>query len=147
MNPWKIIGWIVLGFIVLVVGFCGLGIFGAAMRDTGSARTSNRSAPEREPSGLAYAVHVVNLECSGRNVDRAQVTIENRGDEIPFAKVFIEFLNKDGSIAAAEDSYFRPSTVPRGARASATAYSRGSNAHTCRVARIQDGSGNRVTLL
>lgn len=147
MNPWKIIGWIVLGFIVLVVGFCGLGIFGAVMSDldkeTGSAQPSVNT-PSPSP---AYTVHVVNLDCSSRSIDRAQVTIENRGGEIPFAKVFIEFLNKDGSIAAAEDSYFSPSTIPPSARASASVYSRGTRAHSCRVIRIQDGDGNPVDLI
>ena len=147
MNPWKIIGWIVLGFIVLVVGFCGLGIFGAAMRDVNTSSGTTRASEPRKPSGLAYAAHVVDLNCSGRTIDRAQVTIENRGDEIPFAKVFVEFLNKDGSIAAAEDSYFSPSTVPRGSRASATVYSNGARAESCRVTGIQDGDGNRVTLM
>jgi hypothetical protein len=147
MNPWKIIGWIVLGCMVLVGGCCGLGIFGAAVRDVDQPET--RSAPDSKPkpSGLAYAVHVVKLECSSRGIDRAQVTIENRGDEIPFAKVFVEFVNRDGSIAAAEDSFFSPSTIPRGARASATAYSRDTRAKSCRVTGIQDGDGNRVTLM
>ena len=147
MNPWKIIGWIVLGFIVLVVGFCGLGIFGAAMRDVNERSSRPKVEAKPAPSGLAYAVRVVKVDCSGRSIDQARVTIENRGDEIPFAKVFVEFINKDGSIAAAEDSFFSPSTIPRGARASATAYSRGTHAERCRVTGIQDGEGNSVTLM
>lgn len=111
---------------------------------------TEKAAPARvapAAAAPAYAVNLVNLDCGSRGVDRAKVTIENRGVEIPFAKVFVEFVNKDGSVAVAEDGFFSPSTIPAGARASATVYARRSQAESCRIGAVVDGDGNRVPLI
>lgn len=141
MNPWKIIGWIVLGFLVLALLFCGLGIVGSAWR-TGQAKLDGYT-PAATP---AHTVSVVSLDCSGSPIDSAKVTVINNGPELRFAKVYIEFVNSGGSIAAAEDSFLRPTTIPPGSRASATVYSRGTRAGQCRVAEIQDRNGNRIAI-
>jgi hypothetical protein len=138
MNPWKIIGWIVLGFIVLVLLFCGLGIFGSAWK-RGQAKLDDGSTAEP-----AHNVSVVSLDCSGSPIDSAKVTIINNGPELRFAKVYVEFVDGGGRVAAAEDSFLRPTTIPTGSRASATVYSRATRAGKCRVAEIQDRDGNRI---
>lgn len=94
----------------------------------------------------SYLVDVIDLACGGVGIDGAKVTIENQGQEIPFAKAFVDFLAADGTVVGAADAYFSPSTIPENARASARLYSRGTRAETCRLSRIQDGNGRRVDL-
>lgn len=144
MNPWKIIGWIVLAFLVVSFGLCGLGMFGAARNQEGATAEKRPTLGRSTPT---YSVHVEKVECVSRGRDKAEVTITNNGPAIPYAKAYFEFVKKDGTVAAASDSYFSPTTVPSGARASADSYSSGSGSHQCRLVRIQDGDGNPVTLL
>lgn len=87
------------------------------------------------------------MECDNQYRGKADITIRNTGSTaIPFAKVFVEFTNKDGSVASAQDSYFSPSTIPPGASASATVYSNGPSAQSCGPTRMQDGDGNPVVM-
>lgn len=148
MNPWKIIGWIVLGGILLMLAFCGLVIVVASSTgDTArtAAGTSSISPPAAAP---AYSVRVESFECEkGGGRTRADMTITNTGQiAIPYAKAYFEF-SKAGQVTSANDSYFRPTTIPPGARASATVYSgSGSDADTCTPKAIQDRDGYPVTI-
>jgi len=94
----------------------------------------------------SYAVHLVNLACGGIGIDGAQITVENRGPEIPFARAFVDFIAADGTIVGAADAYFSPTTIPERSRASAKLYSRGTRAESCRLSRVQDGKGHPVDL-
>jgi hypothetical protein len=148
MNPWKIIGWIVLGGLVLVIGSCGLlllGMAGQAERSVGDGPQTSRAEKRAPPP---YSVRVSSVECEGvGSRAKAEVTVDNNGTEIPFAKVFVEFLDKGGTVVSASDSYFSPHTIPQAARASASVYSGSGDTNQCRVVRIQDGDGNPVKIL
>jgi hypothetical protein len=143
MNPWKIIGWIVLVCLVLMLGFCGLVLYGI-----GSSTNSDSIQSSTSPSRAAptYSVKIVSVECRdnhGRN--RADITVTNTGStSIPYTKVFVQFQDRSGAVLSAQDSYLRPHDIPPGATASATVYSSGGGASTCGVVAIQDGDGNAV---
>lgn len=144
MNPWKIIGWIVLAFMGLVLYACVKVAANLAPVDGGSAVNTPTRVAAAAPS---YTVKVVSVECDASGRDRADITVQNTGTAtIPYAKAFAEFTSKSGGVDSAQDSYFRPHDIPPGARASATVYSNGSGSHKCGLVRIQDGDGNQVTL-
>jgi hypothetical protein len=134
MNMGKLAGFAIL------VGLVALFF----LRNT--AREKQQFATMAPSAAVAYSVRVVDLKCEGAGVDSARVTVENMGAEIPYAKAYVDFIAENGVIVASKDSYFSPSTIPSGARASARLYSRGPNAASCKLARIQDGNGNAVNL-
>ena len=145
MNPWKIIGWIVLAFMLYAMYSCGTAINDAERRrDAGGADTSAATAL----AAPAYVVEVISVECDdnhGRN--RADITVLNTGrDAIPYAKVFFQFTDAAGKVLWAEDSYFSPTDIPPGAMASATLYADGGGSANCGPTAMQDGDGNRVIM-
>jgi hypothetical protein len=149
-NPWKIIGWIVLGLLLLSLIFCGgmcALVVGPSVQQGIERGQSKLDTPAALESRSPYSVRVVSVTCESRHANSAEVAIDNNGAEIPYAKAYVEFLDSNGKVIAAEDSYFRPSTIPRGSRASAHIYSRSTGAESCRLERIQDGDGNPVPLL
>jgi|SRR5690606_6919843 hypothetical protein len=143
MNPWKIIGWIVLVCLILMLGFCGLVLYGVGSSTNSPSSQSSASTAAPAPT---YSVRVVSVECQdnyGRN--RADVTVTNTGSStIPYTKVFVQFKDSSGSILSAQDGYLRPHDIPPGSTASATVYSSGGGASTCEVVALQDGDGNAV---
>jgi hypothetical protein len=98
----------------------------------------------------AYSVHVVSVECSpnyGRN--EADITVINTGaSAIPYAQAFVSFTDAAGQVVSSQRTYFRPSTIPPGATATARAYaSEGApQAATCGPSAIQDRDGNPVAI-
>ena len=147
MNPWKIIGWIVLLLIVLMLAFCVSVLY--RIGDTQDSPTQAfSSSSSATPASPAHSVTVVSVECQdnyGRN--RADITVTNTGSTvIPYAKVFVQFKDSTGKVLSAQDSYLRPHDVPPGATASATVYSSGGGSESCGVTAIQDGDGNAVAL-
>lgn len=148
MNPWKIIGWIVLGGMVLMLTLCGLVVVGVSSSGDGPRSTSSSGSSPPAATAPAYAARVDSFECEERaGRTRADMTITNTGAiAIPYAKAFVEF-SKGGQVTSADDTYFSPSTIPPGARASATFYSgRGSDADTCSPKAVQDGDGYPVLI-
>ena len=141
MNPWKIIGWIVLAFIALLLYSC-FRVMGG-MADTESPKPAQATSQEPAPD---YRLTVVSSTCRndyGR--DRAEITVRNTGQvAIPFAKVFVEFRDKANKTIAARDTYFSPTTIPAGSTASATAYSGGGGADSCGPTSMQDGDGRPI---
>lgn len=99
-------------------------------------------APARQ-----LAAKVISIDCNGRNgMTVMKVTVQNTGDTaIPYAKVFADFSSSAG-IVASEDSYFSPTEIPPGARASADLYVRRSDVTNCQVRAMQDGDGTAVAL-
>jgi hypothetical protein len=145
MNPWKIIGWIILACLILMLGFCGLVLYGVGSSTKSPPSQGSASSVAPAPD---YSVRVVSVECQnnyGRN--RANVTVTNTGSStIPYTKVFVQFKDGSGAVLSAQDGYLRPHDIPPGATASATVYSSGGGASTCDVAAIQDGDGNAVQM-
>lgn len=145
MNPWKIIGWIFLAFLLYWMYSCGTAINEAEKRRDASGGQSITPAASTAP---AYVVEVISVECDdnhGRN--RADITVLNTGrDAIPYAKVFFQFTDASGKVLWAEDSYFSPTDIPPGAMASATLYADGGGSANCGPTAMQDGDGNRVVM-
>jgi hypothetical protein len=150
MNPWKIIGWIVLVVVVLTLGFCSYVayLFGEATEGTSLSSPTEAIESPSQRVAPSYSLKVVSTECAdnyGKN--RADVTVKNTGtNTIPYAKAFVEFQDKSGKLLSAQDSYFSPTAIPPGATASTTVYSSGGGAKTCGLSSVQDGDGNAVTL-
>lgn len=138
MNPWKIIGWIVLVGMLLSLTFCGLVCVRVAADMDGPK--ANGASPNSSAASPDYRVEVLSLSCEERgNMTKVGVTVRNSGGlEIPFAKAFFRVGTQS------EDSYFSPSTVPAGSLASADSYVRSPG--DCRLLMIQDGKGNQVRL-
>lgn len=132
MKPANVLAAVVLVVLVLF-GFR----FWGSQKSRPSVSDSARAAP-------APSLAVVSVECSGRPIDSAKVTIANNGPEMEYAKAFVEFLNADGTVAAEGDGFLRPTTITTGARASATIYSRGTSTGRCRLAQVQDRDGKPI---
>ena len=145
MNPWKIIGWIVLALLLLMIYSCVKVAANIGGSDTSAVPSSTSNA---QPT---YSVTVVSTECRedyGKN--EADITVRNTGPTtIPFAKAFVEFrdgADGAGNVLSAQDSYFSPHDIPPGATASASVYSSGGGAKSCGMTAMQDGSGNAVSV-
>lgn len=134
MNPWKIIGWIVLGFMVLLMYSCY-----QVMRPRTQAEivSQQRAAEAARP---VYEFTVQSFTCESRgSYTTPRITGRNTGNTtIPYAKIFVTVGE------AAEDTYFSPTDIPPGSIASADPMVR---AHgRCSISGMQDGYGNPVTL-
>lgn len=65
MNPWKIIGWIVLGMMVLMLGFCGLvGYQIASVDRDASMPASSRPAAAAAPRCSVSQIEIVSTDGS-----------------------------------------------------------------------------------
>lgn len=152
MNPWKIIGWIVLAGIILMLGLCSLAAYQVGKRqlaENAQSQESGAVAPQ-QPVGPKHSVEVVNVSCE-QNYSRpkASITVRNTGETaIEYAKVYVKFTRKDGSVASAEDSYLRPSTIPPGSLASANTFSAegADGIVNCGLEAVQDRDGNPVAI-
>ena len=145
MNPWKIIGWIVLAGIALMLTFCAAVLYRVGDAQNSSAQATPAASSPEAPS---HSVKVVSVECQdnyGRN--RADVTVTNIGiTTIPYAKVFVQFKDDAGNVLSAQDGYLNPHDISPGATASATVYSSGGGSKSCSVVAVQDKDGNAVAL-
>lgn len=144
MNPWKLIGWIVLALVLLLLSYCAVFIYSVGKsQDADPVKQAQRAMPE-------YRVKIISVTCEdnyGRN--KATITVQNTGNmAIPDAKVFMNFQDGNGSVLSTDDSYFRPSSIPPGSLSSAKTYAaEGSpQADKCAPAAIQDGAGNPVSI-
>lgn len=139
MNPWKIIGWIVLALMLLSLTFCGLVCVRVA---------SNTSAPQTgtpgpgNPAGIAR-LYKRSISCDPHyGLPRADVVFENDGGvDLEFAKAYVSFGGK------IREGYIRPTTLPRGSLGTVTIYGVEGGSADCRLERVQDRSGNRIQVL
>lgn len=135
MNPWKIIGWLVLAAIVWAVAKP----FWAGYTGYNSRRDMAESRHMAPPS---VTFRVDGIECRNeRGWFKGKVTVQNMGPgEVSFAKLFLE--SGDYRI----DTYFQPPTIPEGAMASASWMERGETTQNCSIQAIQDNFGKRIVL-
>lgn len=164
-NPWMIIGWIFLAIIILPLAMCTgalvLGVGGKSYSDyrekakqtAASPATTSSAAPatSTQPSPT-YQVHSEGVDCApvgSGSMGVARVTVTNTGNTaIPFAKAFFKLEAKDGTVLDRRDSYFSPSTIPPGSKASADVYFRNPpRGSACAIDSIQDGKGMPVTVI
>lgn len=142
MNPWKILGWVILVFFFVALAFCGLVCVRVA---SDMPPSSSHPAPSAAPSASSRNVPVYHVDIQSFTCEEkygrveAAVTVRNSGgNEIPFAKAFF----KVGT--SSFDGYFSPSSIPPGALASVSRSTRDTG--DCSLAGIQDGGGNSVTI-
>lgn len=144
MNPWKIIGWIVLGFLVLVMFSCYRAFAPRSAEQEARHQAAKVAALQRaeaqRPPPPVYEFTITGVKCeprgsyvlmgvSGRNTGRLT---------IPYAK----FYASVGGIP--DDTYFRPTDIPPGSLASAEVMVRSQG--ECKFVGIQDGDGIPVKI-
>lgn len=134
MNPWKIIGWIVLAFIGLMMYSC---IRVASNMDSG---TTGSSAASPAASRLDHRVELMSFVCEKRyERTRAELTIRNEGSTtMEFSKAIVNF---DGAMV---DGYFSPHTLAPGVIATNTIYSPGGGG--CQLIAVQDRDGVQAAI-
>lgn len=144
-SPWTVIGWIVLAFFALFIYSCTK----MAMNMADAASGSTSASPLTGAAAKLYAVKVIDSGCqdsASGAYTQIRATVENTGTEtIPFAKAFFEAYAKDGRLIEAKDTYFSPTNIPPGARASADVMLSGA-VHTCSFARMQGSGGAPVSI-
>lgn len=134
MNPWKIIGWIVLGFLVLLMYGC----YQAFRPRTADEIISQQRAAEAARPKYEFTMDSFSCETLG-SYTRPKVTGRNTGTTtIPFAKLYVTVGGVAGEI------YFDPHTIPPGSIASAEPMVRAEG--RCSITGMQDGRGNPVVL-
>lgn len=147
-SPWTIIGWIVLAMLALFLYTCTRAAMNLAEATSGTSSYTSPSGGAQ--AAKSYSVKIIDSGCSESASGRYTViraTVENTGTEtIPFAKAFFEAYDKSGAIIEAKDSYFSPSDIPPGARASADVMLEGDIAR-CGLVRMQGSGGASVTML
>ena len=146
-NPWKIIGWIVLGFFLLWMWSCMKTV---AEMDTSGGLTSSGTASAGstlDPPPTKDQAKVTDADEGGR-YSNAVLTLSNTATTaIPFAQAFFEFTDDGGKVVATGDSFFSPSTIPPGSTASTSVYaSPNVDFARCRPSAVQDRRGNPATL-
>lgn len=148
MNPWKIVGWIVLVILILFLATCGLFLYGVGKAGADRQVNGGASGPTASAAPAPrHTLQVVSINCSGDGRDRADITVRNVGTTtLSFAKAYVEFKDEAGKVIAANDSYFSPHDIPPGSIASADVYSSGSGAHKCGLTAVQDRDGAPATL-
>lgn len=136
-SPWTIIGWVIVGFICLLMYGCY-----QAFKPKVDANGEVQAASVSDPAPAALSAHIVSTDCAERQGrTRATVIVENTGPEIRHGQMFITYVGDHS-----ETAYGDPSTIPPGARSSFS-FVRSNGATTgCQVDRLQDGSGNQVSL-
>lgn len=120
------------------IGRCSPGTTDGA---TSAAPTSAAVEP-----ATAGSVRIISESCAAsREGTRYEVTVQNDGAAtIAFAKLFVDFL--DGASVISADTYFSPSDIPPGARASADVYRPTGSGARCRLATVQASGGAAVAL-
>lgn len=146
MNPWKVVGWIVVAVLVLLLATCSLFLYGVGKATTKKNGVAVAAVGEH-PKPKTHQLQVISIECASHGLDRADITVRNTGETtISFAKAFVQFKDKSGSVIGAHDSYFSPNEIPPGAVASADVYSNGTGAYTCGLIAVQDSNGIAAAL-
>ena len=145
-NPWKIIGWIVLGFFLLWMYSCMKTVSNMDVGAPSSASATSGSGADL--AGPSYELAIVSVACEGGRYSKADITVRNTGTSaIPFAQAFFEFTDDAGKVVATGDSFFSPSTIPPGSTASTSVYaSPNVDFARCRPSAVQDRRGNPATL-
>lgn len=153
INPWRVIGWIVLGFVVLILGSCivMIGAVGSAMNQADNATQAQEHAnpidaltsSTGEPAAVqeTYKLRVIGFTCSenyGRT--KAEISFQNIGAyKIHFAKVLMKFGD-----SATNSSYLQPVELQSGATADTTIYAPEGTSGDCEIVSVQDNDGNPV---
>ena len=139
MNPWKIIGWIVLGFLVLVMFSCYRAFAPRSPEDQARFDAATAAADARvRAAAPRYEFTITGVKCEERGSYTVMgISGRNSGSAtIPEAKFFATV----GGIP--EDRYFSPMDIPPGALASADVMIRARG--ECKFVGIQAGGGAAV---
>lgn len=149
LNPWKIIGWIFLAFLALILYSCVrvAGTIGSSAT-TGSPPSSSPAFSTAAPVAPPHKADVLSFQCEQQgNYDVGKATIRNTGTTtIPYAKFFVEFVDRNEKVVGAGDTYFSPTDIPPGATASADVMERSTGGTSCRPSAFQDGDGNPIDI-
>lgn len=144
MNPWKIIGWIVLAFIVLVLYSCGKAASELSSARSGSgAETASYPAPSAaQPSPPDLTADLISFACeesaSGRYT-RAEITIRNTSlNPLKFPEAYVAVAGR------VETAPFTPFEVPAGSLANASIMSQAKG--DCVLQAVQDHSGTPIAI-
>lgn len=141
MNPWKIIGWIVLGFLVLVMFSCYRAFAPRSSEEQARYQAAAQRAEAQRPTPPTYSLSITGFSCdesTGGGYTKMTVMVKNTGPRIGSAKLFATIGGQP------EDTYFNPYDIPAGSVSTATLMSR--TRGDCRVVAVQDRAGNPVKL-
>lgn len=120
MNPWKIIGWIVLGGLVLLLAFCGAVVYRVGVNEANRQDIENGT---HVPEPSAYSAKVLSFTCeesASGAYTRSEMTIRNTsGQPMSYVRIFVRLGD------AVENTYFTPVSIPQDGMASATVMRRG----------------------
>jgi hypothetical protein len=135
VNPWKIIGWIVLALMLCSLTFCGLVCVNIGNRQVGAAVADIPGRPAQ--------LYLKSISCDpNHGRPRADLTFENTGGgEIRYPKAYVSFGGK------IHDSYIHPNILLRSSLGTATVYANEGDAASCRLDRVQDNDGVRIQVL
>jgi len=144
MNPWKIIGWIVLGFLILLMFSCYRAFAPRSAEQEAryqeAVAASERRVEAQRPAPPRYEFTVTGIKCETRgSYTLMGISGRNTGSTtIPYTKFYASI----GGLP--EDTYFSPHTIPPGALASAEVMSRTHG--ECKFVGIQAGNGAPVSI-
>ena len=149
-NPWMIIGWVIVAFMVLWLGSCVLffGAVGSAMNSKNDNQESSSGGEGIEETESHPEVKVIAFECgttdSGQYV-KAKLTLHNTSNQnLSFSKAMFEFLDKDMKVLGVEEQYF--STLPAGSKGTAERmFNRPNGVEKCTYS-VQDRRGRGIRL-
>ena len=146
VNPWMIIGWIILAIVLLIIGSCVamVAVVGNAMDKADSAQPAAPTASYGQPVAETpaaqpiYKVQVVGFSCSenyGRT--KAEISFQNIGAyNMEFAQVLVKFGGN-----ATKQSYLQPTEFRAGSTASATVYAPEGYSGNCAIVSVQGRDG------
>lgn len=125
-TPW-------LKILLVLAGTYALVYFG------GRQSSVDRSVAAATSPSPGYSVDVVSIVCDPNfKRPRAEITIQNLGPEIKFAKAFVSFGGESQS------GYFEPTTLPTGAMGDVAMYGSQGASSACGLTAIQDREGRPV---
>ena len=144
MNPWKIIGWIVLALMLVSLTFCGLVCVRVAQTDTsklGGATRTGKAAPGN-PHGNAR-LYLKSITCDANyGRPRADLVFENNGGvDLEYAQAYVSFGGK------IHEGFINPTKLPQGSLGTITVYGAQGESAACVLERVQDRDGDRIQVL
>ena len=171
-NPWMIIGWIILAFVILSLGTCmyiASAVADATQQGAENDLESETSgsdkilvngvpatfesaavevAPSAPPVVGSLAAKVIAFQCEESATGDyviTKLTIQNTGNvEIPYASSVVQLADASGAVLAVETGHF--GSIPPGSIKTATTMSRNSGQITSCNYIAQDRRGNAIEL-
>lgn len=142
VNPWRIIGWIVLGFLLLLMYSCYQAFkpktYAEQAREDAQRLENRVQAAAAQPRG---ELTITDFTCEAGRGEYTTMTVRatNTGPvAIPFAKLYARIGN------APEEAYFMPTEVQVGSIVSATLMRR--EGGDCKIVGAQDRSGRAIDM-